>query len=808
MRIENIEFWRNFGRASVLAKAGDFAACQGVLRLLEDLLDASDSQFRDSRRELLSKFREVFPLAAGQSARPRGGRDASFSVDRLVEAGQPGISLVTCCMNRNDNLIQALPSWLKLKEIDEVVIVDWTSKNPVFEYLREHGVADPRISIVRVEKQERWILSYAFNLGFRVAKYDKILKTDSDIVLRTDFFEKNLLCENAFLSGDWRVAEKGQEHINGFFYVRRADLLAVKGFNEHITTYGWDDDDIYSRLQASGLRRDHIEANSVYHIPHHDSERLGGTYQEPLCGRDELRASTLHKIRRNRYISFVMPEWNADRLFVPFDVKHVALGYVEVEQSELSFHDVPAHVREDADYYASLELVSWRCGPQACRLNRELLNSLLSARRLDDITRLDVALLLTGEFSGVEWKRNALVIRWLTGNGQPTVLIFQLLDELSRQLNCTIFLAGIEDSDQTSKLMVDYPGVMRMPSGTAVEGMTHLPFQTVQQVRQAFMSQPIYWTDLDPSTLSLSLFSETTATGGAADGSVSAMVGESCVRRRLYIDAQHGLGNRLRAFASARAIAEKTGREVVLVWVPDHHCECRFDDLYEYDGVVIDRPTEIDLRRVDMYNYMESEAGSKKDEPILLDTSNDIYVRSAFVLNNPLTDWDSENRVLRGLRPCERVRNLIAPFENSKRVGVHVRMEGAVGLDRNAYDSCTNWSEESHRKIQYWRSTSHYGKFMDRINSLISEEPNLELYLAADTKAVYEIFRDSYGDRLSMLERTIYNRSCEQLVYALADAVLLSKCRKLLGSTWSSFSELAMRLSTSYSTIEMSGKDF
>ena len=42
----------------------------------------------------------------------------------------------------------------------------------------------------------------------------------------------------------------------------------------------------------------------------------------------------------------------------------------------------------------------------------------------------------------------------------------------------------------------------------------------------------------------------------------------------------------------------------------------------------------------------------------------------------------------------------------------------------------------------------------------------------------------------------------------MADVLLLSKCKKLLGSTWSSFSEAAMRLSDTYSEIEMSGKEF
>ena len=56
--------------------------------------------------------------------------------------------------------------------------------------------------------------------------------------------------------------------------------------------------------------------------------------------------------------------------------------------------------------------------------------------------------------------------------------------------------------------------------------------------------------------------------------------------------------------------------------------------------------------------------------------------------------------------------------------------------------------------------------------------------------------------------RSLFDRSKEQLYYALADAILLSRAPRLLGSTWSSFSELAMRLAPQKMVVEMSGTDF
>jgi hypothetical protein len=141
-------------------------------------------------------------------------------------------------------------------------------------------------------------------------------------------------------------------------------------------------------------------------------------------------------------------------------------------------------------------------------------------------------------------------------------------------------------------------------------------------------------------------------------------------------------------------------------------------------------------------------------------------------------------------------------------IGAHVRMEAGQGLDNNTYDSAENWSAESHAAIHHWRAKSHYSAFMKRIDQLLAEGQRHHLFLATDLPENYRAFEQTYGPQLRFLPRTLYDRSREQILYALADAILLSRCTYLLGSTWSSFSELAMRLSTTFAKIEMSGTDF
>ncbi|WP_204115975.1 hypothetical protein, partial [Shimia biformata] len=281
-------------------------------------------------------------------------------------------------------------------------------------------------------------------------------------------------------------------------------------------------------------------------------------------------------------------------------------------------------------------------------------------------------------------------------------------------------------------------------------------------------------------------------------------------RARLFIDAQHGLGNRLRAIGSAGAVAERTDRELVVVWEPDHHCEGRLSDLYDYDGAVIEQTFARDAAEQGMqvFNYMEVEEGAEKEAWIAPETAGDLYVRSAYVLNSPHSDWDAENRFLRALSPVAAVRALVASVRSPNDLSAHVRMVGAPGSDTASYDRAENWTPEGHAEIHRWRERSHFSHFMRRIDTLVAEGRADRIFVAADKPETYAEFQQAYGDRLAYLPRTLYDRSAEQLRYALADALLLASSPLLLGSSWSSFSELAMRLSPQKMTIELSGKDF
>lgn len=714
-----------------------------------------------------------------------------FIPERIPHLGLPGISLVTCSMNRTENLIRALPSWLSNPEITEIVIVDWSSREPVADALAAAGMWDPRIRIIRVDGEPRWILSYAFNTGFRFASSETILKVDADIVLSGDFFARNAdHLAGSFVAGNWRVAEADQAHVNGFFLAPRAALAAVGGFNEYITTYGWDDDDIYDRLEKAGFRRKDVCNGTIFHLPHDDEERTESVSADASrTARQALLSSPRFLIQRNRLIAEKMPVWTAEPALLPLKTVRRTARLVTLTRAGQPHQDVPDQVFNAATDEMLRELSAWDHGPKVRELSAEVF-ALVMARPAHLVCRLDFDLAVAAPDHLARDDKPYLLIT--PEPGSPTLdateeATLHRVIGLARRHGYHCVISGSGNSAPTMS-----PG--------SVGSLPSLPhWQDVGMLSEVSLQ------DLSEGRLTASSrLRLTAATRDVASLSAPSLIAR---RRRLFIDGQHGLGNRLRAIGSAAAIARETGRELVIVWQPDDHCDCRFHDLFEYDGAVIEKSFPEDKAGYDVHNYMPMEGGDK-DAHIRTEGPGDIYARSAFILHHPASTWEAENGFLQALRPVEAVRDLVASVRNPNEVSVHVRMEAGPGLDHNSYDRPENWGEEDHRLIHEWRSKSHFSHFMARLDTLIAEGRAKTIFLAADLPQTYAEFTSRFGHRIACLPRSRYDRSAEQLHYALADAILLSRAPLILGSTWSSFSELAMRLARGGIKVEMSGKDF
>ena len=188
---------------------------------------------------------------------------------------QEKISCVFPVMNRNDRIEEVVPTWLDCDEVGEVLIVDWSSKEPVANL---KIIKHPKIRVIRVEDEECFLsLSFSINLGIMMARYDNILKLDRDYKLVNKNFCKILFRnsgKNHFLCGTVPY----QDHLCyfGLSYFHRDNFYKIGGFNENFIGWGGEDIDFYERLEKIGVERSVVLniKDFVYHIPHDENLRV------------------------------------------------------------------------------------------------------------------------------------------------------------------------------------------------------------------------------------------------------------------------------------------------------------------------------------------------------------------------------------------------------------------------------------------------------------------------------------------------------------------------------------------------------
>ena len=183
---------------------------------------------------------------------------------RLAAVSVSGASIVACCKldtyERIEIFERAVLSWYKLAGIQQIVVVDWQSTVSV-HVLIEKVIARPRtldVTVLQLLNTSfvRWRIAPAFNLGMRSVRGAYILKLDCDTVVHPSFLTLNPIEGIGFRYADHRNVRKDRNdlHLNGVFLARVSDLKAVHGYDERLSLYGWDDSDLYVRLNRHFMR--------------------------------------------------------------------------------------------------------------------------------------------------------------------------------------------------------------------------------------------------------------------------------------------------------------------------------------------------------------------------------------------------------------------------------------------------------------------------------------------------------------------------------------------------------------------------
>jgi hypothetical protein len=142
-------------------------------------------------------------------------------------------------MNRTDHLLSSATRISRWDGHREHLIVDWGSRNPIE---RRSLPADQRIRLLRVEGESEWQLTRAYNFAASQSSHETLLKLDADCWIDDLTYQPTPLSQGHYLR------TTGGGGLNGVFLVNRADFFSVGGFNEYFRGYGYDDKDLYLRL--------------------------------------------------------------------------------------------------------------------------------------------------------------------------------------------------------------------------------------------------------------------------------------------------------------------------------------------------------------------------------------------------------------------------------------------------------------------------------------------------------------------------------------------------------------------------------
>jgi hypothetical protein len=276
-------------------------------------------------------------------------------------------------------------------------------------------------------------------------------------------------------------------------------------------------------------------------------------------------------------------------------------------------------------------------------------------------------------------------------------------------------------------------------------------------------------------------------------------------RRLLVAHLQHGLANRLRALASAAALAAAAGRHLRVVCPRDAHFDASLGDLLDLSASGLDdvwetfHPGEMDMFDFDVYDYMAFRPGGAaggRYRQIDAASPRHVYVKSAYFLNASALSEGAEGAALRRLRPAPAVAALMdaAPLPRERFVvGVHVRGRDPRG-ELPGVDAARAYPEAAELVAQR-RVGGDAGRFAAEMRRQARVHPGALFFLAADSPGAVDGLAAEFGDadvaRLPGGGGACADRSPRCLRLALADLLLLSMADLLLGSPWSTFSEVA-----------------
>jgi glycosyltransferase involved in cell wall biosynthesis len=193
------------------------------------------------------------------------------------------ITFCTACMNRLYHLMVTLPRNIENnRDCDcEFLLLDYNSSDNLEDWVKKNMLSyiDSGLLVYYKTREPNCFLhSHARNLMFRLASGDILVNVDADNICPPGFGRyilETMKEGDVFLHGSKELEVK-DPHYKGAYgrlVVSREAFYKVRGYDESMVGWGYEDDDFYNRLKNSGLKEKSIEKEFLSVIFHRDEER-------------------------------------------------------------------------------------------------------------------------------------------------------------------------------------------------------------------------------------------------------------------------------------------------------------------------------------------------------------------------------------------------------------------------------------------------------------------------------------------------------------------------------------------------------
>ncbi|WP_454932629.1 hypothetical protein [Actinomyces oricola] len=241
----------------------------------------------------------------------------------------------------------------------------------------------------------------------------------------------------------------------------------------------------------------------------------------------------------------------------------------------------------------------------------------------------------------------------------------------------------------------------------------------------------------------------------------------------IYTGRKDGLGNRMRALLSGKALAETEDRDLYYVWSADSYFAPRLDQLWHLDGArLVPRLVSRAISPLHRYRGTDFSTVSAADRAAHL---WQVRTRGMELTTGPqVRPWGAELRRLTPIAPiAERVRDTFASgLAGRPYVGVQVRAHTSRHAKTAAFP--VEW-------------------FAERMRAIREQAPDITFFLSCDTEEVQAGLIKEFGNCVALEDKGGFN-TVEGVQSSIADLYLLASAQHLIGAAHSSFVEMAVHL--------------